>query len=896
MAIAHRTFFTFEVKVRALALTLLLLWAVDGRAQKLSYHFRSQPLTKVLERIGADNKAKIAFDAQLVGKFSVKGRFDAASLNELITQLVSTYNLEVSRIGDVYVVKPRVEVASTATVAPPPASIEIPRFKIWGTITDVESGERLPYAYLYSTDGRVSTTANADGFFSLTVKSLETLHLCISYLGFEKRCVEVTPKAHPEMITIPLERIQTIMSTVTVTRHQSFLTQVPSIAGKNSINPRSAPVVPTLNPLDFTAPLQMLPGVDATTESSVGLNIRKSPSDKTLVLFDGFTIYHVNHFLGLLSAFNTKAIKDIQVYKGGFDARYGGSASAVLEITGKSGNRIKPSFSVGADLLSADASADMPLGKKWSLVVAARRSYTDIYQTPLYDKLFDKARSDQDATSLTNVSIYKLKYEPKYHFYDLHAKLTYYPDSTQEVSLSVYSGNDNMKLNYDKNRVFINESSLIDNNGVGLKWSKQMAPNTFIRSSVGFSDYGLNFAHINYENAAKQPVELSHRETDLVNNLRDITIKSEMESRLSSVASFTGGVAMTYVKSSYTSKNLRQVLSVNQLDTTKSLLTAGSVYSAFAQVNFSNSSWLRSLVPGIRASYFSPNSKFYWEPRVNVAINAAPSLIVKGAVGRYYQFINRVPIAFLSEYNGFWMISDKKNHPVVKSDHAIAGFTYDITPNFQVDIEGYLKKTDGMSYVNLVPLVSAGKVKLQQKLQVISSNVEGVDLLLKYQLRQAQFSAAYSLSRATIINSKDKVDSSYPSSLDQLHEVKLFGAYSLGSFIFSASWIYGSGKPWDEYVYYSSLKASESYDRNSERLSPYHRLDVAATYQRAIGQTKLSVSASIFNVYNRDNQLGRPYTISSTPIQDIAAGKSPIIYTDLYGLGFTPTLYVNLTF
>ena len=77
--------------------------------------------------------------------------------------------------------------------------------------------------------------------------------------------------------------------------------------------------------------------------------------DQNLILYDGFTIYYVDYLHGFYSAFNSNAIKDGQLYKGGFEAKYGGRLSSVTEITAKDGNKNK--FTIGGEvgLLSMNA-------------------------------------------------------------------------------------------------------------------------------------------------------------------------------------------------------------------------------------------------------------------------------------------------------------------------------------------------------------------------------------------------------------------------------------------------------------------------------------------------------------------------------------------------------------
>lgn len=880
--------------VRLFAFITFFIASIHLPAQRLSYRFSGKPLSDVLEKVGRDNKVKIAFDAQLADRQSVAGYFRGSSINDLLNQIVQGTPYEITSIGNVYVLQPRIVEQQQSTPLQSVSPVETPKYRIWGTVADLASGEHLPYAQIYTENGKYSTTSNADGYFNLTLPTSEPVNLCISYLGFVKQCIEVTPRTRPEQLVVSLNRADVKLGTITITEKQNYLVQIPNIAGQSTLNPRAAADVPTVNPLDFTAPLQMLPGIDATTESAAGLNIRKSPFDQTQVLFDGFTIYHLNHFLGQQSAFNTNAIKDIQIFKGGFDARYGGAASSIIEITGKSGNRYKPSFSLGADLLAVDAMVNTPLGRKWSLVLTARRSYTDAYQTKLYDDLFDKLRSDLATTSLNNIASFSEKYTPTYYYYDLHSKLSFTPDSTQTYSLSIYTGSDQMKLLSSKPKLYLNENSDIKNFGVGLKWSKELNGKGFIRASLGYSQYHLTFDHLNTATAIKGNTELARRENRLTNQIKDLTAKVEYERRLSPSTSLIAGGVLTGLQSQYNFINYRKLLANTEIDTSRVKESRGAVSTTYILLNCSTGK-LKSLTPGIRVNYFSPTASIYIEPRLSATYEIFPNFYAKAAAGRYLQFISRIPITYLGEYNSYWSVADK-SYPIIKSMHYIAGFTYDVTANLQVDVEGYHKNTDGMSYSTLLPTANNGRIKYQERIIRGSNNIWGVDLFVKYLFPQGQMSIAYTLSRVNYHTNYIKIDNDFPSGLDQTHELKIFASRKISRFTVSSAWIFGSGKPWDKPTFYNNLKPVQEYQRNSERLPAYHRLDLSASYTQPIGKAKLSITGNLFNVYNRKNEIRRTYELTTTPIQDINQGKSPIVYSDIYGFGITPSVYINLTF
>lgn len=89
---------------------------------------------------------------------------------------------------------------------------------------------------------------------------------------------------------------------------------------------------------DVVKTLQSLPGVASGTEMLSGLYVHGGNNDENLFLLDGTPLYQVSHLGGLFSAFNTDIIKNIDFYKSGFPARYGGRLSSVVDVRTNDGD------------------------------------------------------------------------------------------------------------------------------------------------------------------------------------------------------------------------------------------------------------------------------------------------------------------------------------------------------------------------------------------------------------------------------------------------------------------------------------------------------------------------------------------------------------------------------
>ena len=207
-----------------------------------------------------------------------------------------------------------------------------------GNIIDQENGESLPYAKVSIKETNRITTANQDGSFTMLNIPAGSI-LIVNKLGYKGK--EIAIDQNSKFLTIYLNKQlsnNSIEEIIVLGGSNSNMEQLSGIS-QLSVSPELTRSLPNLGEQDIFRSLQLLPGVSGSNESSSGLAVRGGTIDQNLVLFDDFTVYHVDHVFGYFSAFNTNAIKDVQLYKGGFGAKYGGRLSSVVDITGKDGRR-----------------------------------------------------------------------------------------------------------------------------------------------------------------------------------------------------------------------------------------------------------------------------------------------------------------------------------------------------------------------------------------------------------------------------------------------------------------------------------------------------------------------------------------------------------------------------
>jgi len=244
-------------------------------------------------------------------------------------------------------------------------------YSVSGIVKEKSTGEALPYASVIVEGTNIGAMTNADGYFTIFGLPAGAVSISAQFIGYKKAGISLTGRPNDKrQIIIELEEESKQLKEVVITGKQNMM-KVSENISQVTISPKQITALPGLGEKDIFRSMQLLPGISGTNEASSGLYVRGGTPDQNLILYDGFTVYHVDHFYGFFSAFNSNAIKDVQLYKGGFEPKFGGRTSSVVEITGKTGNENE--FNAGGEIgaISANGFAEIPLNGKGSILVAA---------------------------------------------------------------------------------------------------------------------------------------------------------------------------------------------------------------------------------------------------------------------------------------------------------------------------------------------------------------------------------------------------------------------------------------------------------------------------------------------------------------------------------------------
>jgi hypothetical protein len=763
-----------------------------------------------------------------------------------------------------------------------------------GRIKDQTNGEALPFASVYVEGYGIGTTTNTDGYFTLYNVPSDTEVLVFKYLGYETQYFYLSPDVNPENLFVELQPASNILDEVIVVKEREDVLKIPEFSiGIIQTTTAKIADLPALGEKDLFRTFQLMPGISGSNESSAGMYVRGGTPDQNLVLYDGFTIYHQEHLMGVFSAFNTNAVKDVQLHKGGFDAKHGGRLSSVMEIVGKTGN--DKEFNLGGDagFLGFNAFMEIPFREKGSFFIAGRRSF----QSFMYDKFTGVYSENGQSGGGGGGGRFNMRNQqkPASYFYDLNAKLTYNPGKRDILSLSFFNGEDDLDNSRSSFGSSFTGGSITDqtswgNIGASLKWSRNWDNRFYSNLLVSFSNY---YSLRDRQNSTTTEGQgggagiLFDMNTNENNTLWDYSLKMDNEFKLNGMNKLEFGLA-------YSDYQIRYRYSRNDTADILNMHNAGRLLSVYAQDRWTLNSRL-TLLPGLRLSFYDVTSRFYAEPRFQAFYKLNDRISLKASGGSYYQFVNRIVREDVSAGSrDIWLLSDKEGIPVSSSLHWVAGGSYE-TKDYLFDVEGYYKKLNHLSEYTLRFAPSfIDQAEYQQFFYKGEGYSRGIDFLLQKKYGKLTGWIGYTLAE-TRYHFPVYGDGYFAANQDVTHEFKIVATYKpVRDFTLSATWIYATGKPFTEPIGAYTLNTPNNGnmnfivvgEKNNARYPDYHRLDLLAKYDLSfIKAFKSSLSLSLFNVYDRANVWYKEYAY------DTSLG---VTETNINLLGFTPNITLSI--
>lgn len=741
------------------------------------------------------------------------------------------------------------------------------RFTLNGYIKDSTNGESVIGATV-SVNGR-AVVSNQYGFYSVTLEQGE-YDVLVSHVSFLTQSFHISLEKNIEQNIFLLPKSAALTEVVVYSRRKDANIRNAQM-GKVDLSISQIKNIPAfLGEVDILKTIQLMPGVRNAGEGNAGFYVRGGGPDQNLILLDDAVVYNTGHLFGFFSIFNSDAIKNVSLIKGGMPAQYGGRLSSVLDVAMKEGNSNQFQTEGGIGLIASRFSVQGPIKKdKASFIVSGRRTYIDALTKPFIKKTSNF-------------------YGSGYYFYDLNAKINYRFSDKDRLYLSGYFGRD--VFSFKNAEQSFNANIPWGNGTATLRWNHVFNPKLFANATVVYNDYHFSF------NAAQNNFEIG-----LSSGIKDGNVKIDFDYYPSGQHKLKFGGLVTY------HKFIPNVTSGRQDSVVFKPINEDNKYALekalYIQDDWDISDKLK-LNYGLRLAGFTqlgPYTKYVrdanqnkldstvysrletiktytgLEPRITLryALNATTSL--KAAVTRNLQFIHLVSNSGTTLPTDLWVPSTFRVQPQLSWLYAAGLFKNFNNNEYETSVEVYYK--DMRNQIEYREGYTPSLKDPEEDFVFGRGWSYGTELFVNKVRGKFTGWIGYTLSwtwrKFPDLNSGEQ----YPAKFDRRHDLSVVGTYELNpKWKLGAVFVYGTGNATSlpERFYIVNGVLTQDYSRiNQYRLDAYHRMDLSATYTPRKKKNKKLESYWVFSVYNVYHHLN-PYFIYFSQDGDPYSGNLQI--------------------
>lgn len=640
---------------------------------------------------------------------------------------------------------------------------------------------------------------------------------------------------------------------------------------------------------DIIKHLQMLPGVAAGNELMSGLYVHGGDGADNLFLLDGVPLYNISHFGGFFSSFNTDVVDNLDFYKSGFPARYGGRLSSVVDVETKEGDMHRWHGGASLGLIDGRLHIEGPVWKeRTSVNFGLRRSWMDVITIPA---IAYANRRNGDGTTARGA----------YAMWDLNGRITHIIDANNKLNAALYWGEDNLQAGIKDEEddglmdlgIRTVWGTLTGSLGWESKYSQQLRGKLLAYYTRSSSDVGYTF-DLRFP-AAGGGSSSMYWNDDNICAVRDGGLKYDLDWYPNSFhhVRFGAAAAMHGYK---TVREYRQRNDFAGLDPEENSDEEGDRYISWEPAVYIEDeifiAYNFTLNAGLRASLFGTKLKTWGsiEPRAALKWLITNTVCAKLSYTRMSQYAHLVSAMYIDLPTNSWMPSVPGAGPMVSGQ--VAGGIYLTPGKFKINIEGWYKTMNGMLSYNGANAFYPPLVNWEKSFTTGKGTSYGLELETTWSVPQAELSAYYTLSwswREFPAYSMFR----FPDHNDNRHKVNLVATWHPGKrWSVFANWNYHSGNritlP-SHVIKFEDGTSSLLYQAPyNAKLPDYHRLDLGVDYTVPFsGDRKLNINLSVYNAYNHLNaSFAMLDTDSKGEYIGTAYGLVPII----------PTISVGYTF
>jgi hypothetical protein len=725
---------------------------------------------------------------------------------------------------------------------------------ISGYLKDSLTGERLIGANIYDPISLKGTSSNSFGYYVLKLNKQGIIKLQYSYVGYKPHQISFNTNGDT-IISVSLVSNNSLDQVIVKgEKSREELTEISKI----TLLPAQVKKLPSFTgEPDLLKVCQLMPGINQGTEGTSGLYVRGGSPDQNLFLLDDVPLYNVMHLGGLYSVFDPSALKSVDLYKGGFPARYGGRISSIIDIRNNDGNIKQYNSEIGLSLLLSKLFIEGPLKKgKASFLFSIRRSNLD-----LYTFLFNKVLSG----SSDNIA---------YYFYDVNLKLNYIINDRNRVFLAFYKGIDNFYHKYNESQY----TSGFDYKGYsGIKWgntalssrwqhifANQVTNNLTVASTFYKYENKNNFKAFNKEQNLG-----SSSDFNLTSNIQDIIIKSDLQipTTTNDIKLGIEGACHTFNPSAiHYSYSTSDTLVTNPTNENEIEAYSGAIY---AERIFNLTEKISTNI-GFRFNFFQTESTSFLSPESRFILNYRflPSWALKASYCNMSQNIHLLTNSGAGLPSDLWVPSTKQAHPE-KSNQFTLGLTHTTLNNYNLSIEAYYKTLTNLIEYKEGILVYSSNESWEEKVEKNGKGyAEGIELMIEKQYGRLTGWLSYTLSKSERSFRNIQDGAYFPFKYDQRHNFNIVISFAISEKLSaSAVWQYHTGNGITlaqgkyEILTQNYFNNGKQYmeevhiysKRNAYCMPAYHKLDLGLNYIKIKRRGTAIWNIGIFNAYNHQN-------------------------------------------
>jgi len=711
-----------------------------------------------------------------------------------------------------------------------------------GFVKSSKDGNAIPFVKVFIDGVNLGANTDFNGFYSIPKIPNGTYTLTaenVEFEAFSKKIIVTRNK----ILTVNIEMKPGKVLDAVIVDGESKDKKVETRVSVLRITSKDILRVPTTGgDADIATYFQTVPGVVSTGDQGGQVYVRGGTPIQNKILLDGMTIYNPFHSIGFFSVFETDLIQSADIYTGGFNAKYGGRISSVMDIKYRNGNSKRFSGLVAGSPFSAKVLLEGPLSKAGdvSFVFSSKLSLLEKTSKALYPYI-------NNGEGLP------------FNFADAYGKISFNGGTGSTFNVFGFSFNDDVK--YQGN-------SELKWNSIGVGTNFAFVPQgsqLYLKGRVNYSSYDIALTEESVD--------------DRISSIAGGEMAFDFTYYLEGRSQLDFGFGFNYFQTEY---------EFGSFDDKDNAPEAGA-YMSYRKVTKRV-----VLEPSLRFQFYSSVGQLTVEPRLSAKVNLNEKIRIKFAggyftqnytsttsdkdvVNLFYGFLqapSNLPKKF-TQQDGTEVEID---NGLQKAYHSIAGVEVDLSKKISLNVEGYYKWFTQMTNINSNKLYedvssnSGVSDYLKKEFIIENGQAMGVDVVLKYNTKKLYIWSVYSLGKVTRWNGFDE----YAPIFDRRHNVNLVGSYTFGkdeSWEGTVRWNLGSGLPFkqtngvgevpeftDVDQDYSTGNSSDITfiydDQNKGRLSTYHRLDInlkKTIKSEKYENMKWEIIAGVTNAYSRQN-------------------------------------------